>query len=302
MADQELIKDAPSLPSEVVAKPTLQPPLLWGAFALLLALCYWPMLQVTATTITTSDDMAHGFFAPIVAGYLFWQHREAVLKPSAPGTAWGLAVLGLCASLGIASTLAQSSTFARFAFLGSLCGCLLTAGGWKTLRRFAFPIALLLFTFPIPDVLYGEITQPLQLLASRLSEGAFELLGYSVIREGNVLQLAHMQLSVVEACSGLRSLITLTFFCLVFAYFFETNLMRRVVIVLLAVPAAILVNMMRITMTGILGKIDMAYTKGTYHDMLGWSGFFVGFLLVYLCYVALMRIPGFRNAGRTEAA
>jgi exosortase len=142
----------------------------------------------------------------------------------------------------------------------------------------------------------------LQLLASRLSEGAFELLGYSVIREGNILQLAHMQLSVVEACSGLRSLITLGFFSLVFAYFFETNMVRRVAIVLLSVPAAIAVNMVRITMTGVLGKIDMAYTKGTYHDMLGWSGFFLGFLIVYVCYRGLMLIPGFRRAGEGAQA
>jgi sugar phosphate permease len=60
--------------------------------------------------------------------------------------------------------------------------------------------------------------------------------------------------------------------------------------------------MIRITMTGILGKIDMSYTKGTYHDMLGWSGFFLGFLIVYVCYRLLMAIPAFRNAGKGEAA
>jgi exosortase len=275
---------------------------LLAVFAVLLVLSYWPMLKMTGVILVSSDDMAHGFFAPIVAGFLFWQFRDSILRPVGKGSPWGLLVLLACAALGVMSTLAQSSTFSRFAFLGSLCGCLLVLGGGTLLKLYAFPICLLLFTFPVPDVLYGELTQPLQLLASRLSEGAFELLGYSVIREGNILQLAHMQLSVVEACSGLRSLITLGFFSVVFAYFFENSLLRRVVIVLLAVPAAIIVNMIRITMTGILGKIDMSYTKGTYHDMLGWSGFFLGFLIVYVCYRLLMAIPAFRNAGKGEAA
>jgi exosortase len=93
-----------------------------------------------------------------------------------------------------------------------------------------------------------------------------------------------MTLSVAEACSGLRSLITLFFFCLVYGYFFEDRLWLRIVIVFLACPAAILVNVLRITLTGILGHYNQAWTHGTYHEFLGWSGFFVGFFLVFLAH------------------
>jgi exosortase len=262
----------------------------------LLVACYFPMLAMTGRTIVLSDDMAYGFFAPIVALYVAWNARDALLRPARPSP-WSLVFIALGVSIGTFATLANSSTFSRLAFLISLAGCLLLIGGWPTLRRMLFPLSLLLFTFPIPDVFYGELTQPLQLLASRISEFIFELLGYSVIREGNVLQLIHMKLSVVEACSGLRSLITLFFFCLVYSYFFENRLWLRIGIVLLAIPSAIAINSLRITSTGILGKYNMAWTGGTYHEIVGWSAFAAGFLFVLLSHRAICRALNSRTAG-----
>jgi exosortase len=257
------------------------------ALGILLFVCYFSMLRTTAQFILFSEDMAHGLFAPLVALYLAWERRQFLLRPPGRSSLWSLPALALAGLIAIAATLANSSTFARFAFLTSLAGCLLLIGGWVTLRRFAFPLSLLLFTFPIPSVLYGEITQPLQLWATRLSESCLEILGFSVLREGNILQMTHMQLSVVEACSGLRSLITLFFFCLVYTAFFERRPWVRVVVPLAAVPAAILVNTLRITATGVLGKFSLEWTQGLYHSILGWAAFFLGFLLVVLLHWGL---------------
>lgn len=268
--------------------PALPKPLLWLLAAFIIA-GYYPMLRVTGEFIWFSEDMAHGLFAPVVMLYLVWQDRGALLRPASSPSFWGLPVLVVAGCLNVAAALANSSTFSRFAFMLSLAGCLLLIGGRQILRRFAFPLALLLFTFPIPAVMYGELTQPLQLLATRLSELAFEMLGLSVIREGNILQLAHMRLSVVEACSGIRSLITLTFFCLVYARFFEERLWLRACIACLAIPAAILVNTLRITATGVLGKYDRAWTTGVYHEALGWTGFFLGFLLIFCAHLVIRR-------------
>jgi exosortase len=261
-----------------------------AVLGLLLVACYYPMLLQTGRTIIFSDDMAYGFFAPIVAAYIAWNNRAALLQPGSSSSLWCVVFAGLGAFIGTVATLANSSTFSRIGFLLSLTGCVLWAGGRAGFRRFLFPIALLLFTFPIPDVLYGEITQPLQLFATRLAESTFEMLGFSVIREGNILQLSYMTLSVVEACSGLRSLITLVFFCLVYAYFFETRLWLRLGIVLLAVPSAILVNVLRITATGVLGKYNPAWTEGTYHEIVGWSAFALGFGLVLAGHQAMQRM------------
>ena len=264
--------------------------LTFGLLGLLLVACYYPMLLITGRTIALSDDMAYGFFAPIVAAYVAWNKRAFLVRPEAPSSAWCIVLAGLGACVGTIATLANSSTFSRFGFLLSLAGCLLWAGGGKALRYFIFPLSLLLFTFPIPDVLYGEITQPLQLLASRLAESTFEILGFSVIREGNILQLTYMSLSVVEACSGLRSLITLVFFCLIYGYFFESRLWLRAGIALLAIPSAIFVNVLRITATGVLGKYNQAWTSGTVHEIVGWTAFTLGFGLVLASHIAARRM------------
>jgi exosortase len=260
-----------------------------AVLSVLIVACYFPMLLMTGQVIVFGDEMAHGFFAPIVAAYVFWGKHEAVLRPTAPPSVYALVAFGLAAVIGVISTLAASSTFSRVAFLISLAGTVLLLGGAPALKKLRFPLALLLFTFPIPDVLYGQITQPLQLLATRLSEATFETFGFSVVRDGNILQLAYMNLSVVEACSGLRSLITLSFFCLVYSYLFESKTWLRIVITLLAAPAAILANVLRITATGMLGKFNLEWTRGTYHEFIGWAGFFVGFLMVYLSHRCIRR-------------
>jgi exosortase len=268
--------------------------------AVLVVACYFPMLQVTGKFLAFSDDMAYGFFAPIIALYIAWSKRSVLLNPQSTGSAWSIAFLSFGALIASVATLASSSTFSRIGFLFTLAGCLLLVGGRAALRGMVFPLALLLFTFPLPDVLYGEMTQPLQLLASRLSESALELLGFSVIREGNILQLIHLRLSVVEACSGLRSLITLFFFCIIYAYFFETKLWVRIGVVLLAIPSAIAVNAMRITATGVMGTHNVEWTEGVYHEMVGWTAFCVGFLLVLAAHKSVrrfaLRSEGYRAA------
>jgi exosortase len=108
-----------------------------------------------------------------------------------------------------------------------------------------------------------------------------------------------MRLSVVEACSGLRSLITLFFFCIVYGFFFETRMWLRGLIVFLALPSAIAVNVLRITATGVLGKYNMAWTEGTYHEILGWAAFTLGFLLVFFTHRLILQL--LRRGGLEEA-
>lgn len=263
-----------------------------------LVACYLPMLVMTGRTIIFSDDMAYGLFAPLVALYIVWDRRDALFAPTGTPSAWALFFVVIGALLGVVASLANSSTFSRFGFLLSLTGCLLLIGGWPSLRRLIFPLSLLLFTFPVPPVLYGQITQPLQLLATRISESFFEILGFSALREGNIIQLSHMKLSVVEACSGLRSLVTLFFFCLVYGFFFETRNWLRLAIALAAIPSAIFVNAVRITSTGVMGKYNMAWTEGTYHEVVGWTAFAIGFLLVLMVHrLALRLLPAGTHQG-----
>lgn len=256
---------------------------------LLLLVCYWPTISATAVLLSSSEDMAHGFFAPLVAAFVLWSNRQQIQASIGDPSRWGLVVLAVGSALAIPASIGASTTVARFGLLFSLAGLALVIGGISLLKMVSFPIALLLYTFPVPAVLYGEITLPLQLLASRLAEGAFELLGYSVFREGNIIELANQRLSVVEACSGLRSLVTLSFFTATYGYLLESRNWIRFLLVAAAVPAAILINALRITLTGVMGKIDPALTKGTAHDITGWGCFAIGFGLVLLVHWIVKR-------------
>jgi len=265
-------------------------------FALLVA-GYWNTLSQTARLLAFSEDMAHGFFAPLVAAYIAWQRRNAAFPAPLATSPWGLLALLLAAPVAVAAMLGGSTTVSRFAFLVSLAGCILVAGGYRAFRTLLLPLALLLFTFPIPAVLYGDLTLPLQLLASRLSEMVFELMGFSVIRDGNILELPRQRLSVAEACSGLRSLITLSFFCIVYAHFFEHRRWIRIILIGAALPAAIILNVVRIVTTGLLGGWRPQYTVGIYHDLLGWLCFALGFGLVLLVHWVVVRVASQRSAG-----
>ena len=269
------------------------------AFLVLLGIAYWNTILITAQFLVNSDDMAHGLFAPVIAGWIVWTRRQwlcGAAASRATGFA-GAAILLLAALTGLGAALGGSTTISRFALILSLTGGVVLMGGVPALKAFAFPISLLLFTFPLPQVLYGEITLPLQLLASRLSEGALELLGFSVFREGNILELGRHRLSVVEACSGIRSLITLTFFCVIYSCLMEPRKWLRVPVVIAAIPAAILMNTVRITTTGVLIKYDAQYTAGIYHDALAWVCLGLGFAAVYLFHKGLQH--AFRRGAGT---
>jgi exosortase len=251
-----------------------------AGLGVLVVLCYWRTITSTAMLLAASEDMAHGFFAPFVAGFILWTNKDRLAAARTEASLWAIPMIGLGALLAVPASLASSSTISRFGLLLSLAGCALVLGGVPLLKGIRFPLALLLYTFPLPAVLYGEVTQPLQLLASRLAESAFEILGYSVLREGNIIELAHQKLSVVEACSGLRSLVTLSFFTAAYGYLMENRNWVRWLLFAAAIPSAILINALRITLTGVMGKINPAWTKGTAHDITGWVCFAIGFILV----------------------
>ena len=288
-----MIQSVPSSTISAASSQFIVGRLAIGLFVLLL-LCYWQTISATAILLTASEDMAHGFFAPFLAAFLLWSNR-ARLAVGAPSL-WAVPLLGLGALLAVPASLGASTTISRFGLLLSLAGCALVLGGIPLLKSVRFPLALLLYTFPIPGVLYGEITLPLQLLASRLAEVSFELLGYSVLREGNIIELSNQKLSVVEACSGLRSLVTLSFFTAAYAYLLERRNWVRTLLVLAAIPSAILINAMRITLTGVLGKINPAWTKGTVHDITGWGCFAIGFVIVLIVHLLVNKMTQEKQA------
>jgi exosortase len=265
----------------------------WAAiawFGAFLILCYWPVLARLVAQWYNDEDMGHGFFVPVVAGYIAWQRREDLmsLKPSPNG--WGVLLLAWGAAQLYVATLGAELFLARTAFIISLIGIVLTLAGTRALRILAFPLFLLLFMVPIPAVIYNQITFPLQLIASQLAAQALLVLGVPVLREGNVLQLPNQSLNVVEACSGIRSLLTLTFLSLVYSYFFDKKAWMRVLLLVATVPIAIAANAARVTITGLLSEVNPKLAEGLAHLASGWLIFMLALAILVALHWAVNRV------------
>jgi exosortase len=257
-------------------------PVAW--FGLLLVAGYAPVLWRLAHQWATDGDMGHGFFVPVVAAYILWQRRADLMEAWGPCDWRGLLVIAWGAAQLYAATLGAELFLARTAFIVSLAGVILYLGGAKVLRLAAFPLFLLLFMVPIPAIVYNVITFKLQTLATQIAENALAMLGVPVLREGHILRLPSMSLSVVEACSGIRSLLTLSFLSLVYAYFFDKRVWMRVALLVATVPIAILANACRVTISGLLSQVNPELAEGMFHEAAGWLIFAFGLALLILVH------------------
>jgi exosortase len=276
--------------------PALETPrkstLPWNAvawFGALLLVVYFPVLRHLVRQCYNDPDMGHAFFVPVISGFIVWQRREELAavktRPDWRGlilVVWGGIQLTL-------ATLGAELFSARLALVFTLVGLVWTLGGAVLLKKLSFPLFLLLFMIPIPQVIYNTLTFKLQLLASRLAEDALTVLSVPVTREGNVLELANQKLSVVEACSGIRSLLSLTFLSLVYGYFFERKTWIRVVLFLSTIPIAIIANASRVTITGLMTEVKAELAEGFFHEAQGWVIFMVGLGLLIVWHQMIVR-------------
>jgi exosortase len=270
-------------------------------FGILLLACYAPVLRALVHAWIYNEDMGHGFFVPLVAGYIVWQRRSELFSLKPEPSWWGLGVVLTGAIVLVVATLGAEVFLARLSFVITLTGMVWMLGGRPFLKCLAFPLLLLLFMMPIPSVIYTRITFPLQLIASRLAEGALTSLSIPVLREGNVLELPSQKLDVVEACSGIRSLLSLTFLSLVYGYFFERKTWIRTTLFFSTVPIAILANAGRVTLTGLLSLINPAFTEGAVHETMGMVTFFLALIILVAFHRLLVKIGQFHARRRLGA-
>ena len=270
-------------------------------FGLLIAACYAPALYSLASDWVMDADMGHGFFVPVISAFIIWQKREALLAIEPQPNLWGLVVVLLGGAQLIAATLGVELFLTHTAFVITLIGVIWLLRGTETLKMLAFPLFLLFFMVPIPTIIYNRITFPLQLIASRLAAAALDLLGIPVLRDGNVLELPHQTLSVVEACSGIRSLLSLSFLSLVYGYFFEKRIWIRVVLFAATAPIAIVANGSRIAFTGIMTQIKPELAEGLFHESTGWVIFIVALIILVLFHRLIVRTLIFVAAKRAHA-
>lgn len=267
-------------------------------FGVLLIACYAPVLKRLLGQWNNDPDMGHGFFVPLIAGFIIWQQRTDLAATKPEPNWWGLLVVAWGGLQLMLATLGAELFTARMSFVVTLIGVVWTLGGTVILKKLAFPLFLLFFMLPIPAVIYSAATFKLQILASQLADGALTLLSIPVLREGNILELPNQRLSVVEACSGIRSLLSLTFLSLVYGYFFERKSWVRVVLFFSTIPIAIIANASRVTMTGIITQVKAELAEGFFHQAEGWVIFMVALVILIVWHQVLLRGSNFVAARR----
>ena len=260
-------------------------PIVW--FGALLILCYAPILYRMGWQWANDENMGHGFFVPIVAGFIVWQRRHKLAALPLKTNNWGLVLIVWAALQAIVATLGAELFTARLAFVIAVVGAILYIGGTAWIRALAFPLLLLVFMIPIPAIIYAQLTLRLQMLASQLGELMIGWMGIPVLRAGNTLQLPNGTLDIAEACSGIRSLLSLAFLSLVYAYFMDKRVWMRWALLIATIPIAIGANGIRVAVTGLLYQINTEWGQGVYHETEGYIVFIVALAALIITHRVL---------------
>ena len=265
------------------------------AAAVLAAVCfailYAPVVSRLAADWVSDDNYSHGFFIVPLALYFAWERRNALrVLPTHPSTLGLIVVLGGLGLL-VAGMLGAEFFLTRVSIIVVAAGAIAFVLGWRHVRVLTFPLLFLLLMIPIPAIIFNQVAFPLQLVASRFGETVLSTVGIPVLREGNIIVLAHTSLEVAEACSGIRSLITLLTLSTVYGHFIDPRGWFRAALALFTVPIAIVANGLRVAGTGIAAHhFGPAAADGFFHTFSGWVVFVVAFALLFVVARLLLRL------------
>lgn len=252
------------------------------AIALVWLAIYFDVIRRLIGDWMVDENYSHGFLIPFVSGYAIWRMRDRLRsEPPLPAYGLGFGLMMLAVLMLFAGLLAAELYLTRLSMVVSLFALTLYFAGRRRAGLLSFPIGLLLFALPVPSIVFNRIAFPLQLIASDLATRLIRWFDVPALREGNVIELARMKLQVVEACSGIRSLVAMMTLAVIFARFFERRWWLRAVLFIMVIPVAVFVNAVRVAGTGVLAH---------YHGLQAAEGFLHGFAgrAVFLFEMALL--------------
>jgi exosortase len=263
---------------------------------LLVAAVYYKVLGKLVTDWWQIPDFSHGFLVPLFAAYLVWQKRKTLLGTKIAPAWSGIAVMALAVVVLLLGVYGSELFLSRISLVILLTGLVLCFGGWQFLKELRFVLLVLLLAIPLPALLFNQITFPLQILASKLASGLLPIFGVPVLREGNIIELPAMKLEVAEACSGIRSLMSLFTLSVFYGYFMEKSVWRRTLLVLASIPIAIAANAVRILGTGLCVQYwDPDKAMGFFHEFSGWVIFLISLTCLYFVQRAMSLFPAKRR-------
>jgi exosortase len=253
---------------------------------------YGGVLSSLVRQWASDDNYSHGFLIVPLALYCGWERREQLSRAASRPHLAGLAIVVLSLLVFAAGVFAAELFLTRISLVGVVAGTVLFVWGWEHLRQLAFPLLLLPLMVPLPAIVFNQIAFPLQLVASRVGEATIAFAGIPVLREGNILELPNLTLAVAEACSGIRSLISLITLAVALAYFTDQRSIPRTLIVLASIPIAIAANAVRVAGTGLASHYFGARAaEGFFHGFSGWLVFAAAFAGLIAIQQVLKRVP-----------
>ncbi|MGQ0811922.1 MAG: VPLPA-CTERM-specific exosortase XrtD [Nitrospiraceae bacterium] len=256
----------------------------------ILGFVYFDALAFMVDIWLTDDNYGHGFFVPLISGYLIWR-RSFLLAAGVHPSWWGLPVLLIGMLLYFIGELTTLYVLEHVSFWLVLVALTSSTIGLSGVKQISFPLLYLLTMIPLPQFIHQSLSSQLQLISSALGVGCLQLIGVTAFREGNVIDLGPIQLQVVEACSGLRYLFPLTSLGLLCAYLFQDRMWKRVLLFLSSIPVSIVLNGLRIGIIGILVELyGTSAAEGFSHLFEGWVLFVVSLGLLFLTMWGLSRV------------
>ncbi|MGD0229343.1 MAG: VPLPA-CTERM-specific exosortase XrtD [Syntrophorhabdales bacterium] len=265
--------------------------------ALLFAVYLSPLKQLVLAD-WGKEDYSHCWLIPFVLAYLLWEKRRNLATRGA-GSWEGIFAFGAGMVLFWLGELGGEYYTMYFSLWLVVIGLVWLHFGWQKIKSAGFIFIVALTMFPLPNIFNFPLSLRLQLISSRLGVSLLHLYGMSAYREGNVIDLGFTQLQVVEACSGLRYLFPLMVLSLILAYWSGSHIWKRVVLFLSSMPIAIVVNGMRIALTGILYSLwGATVAEGFFHGFSGWLIFMLTIPVLLAEVWLLRRLPPKENADR----
>ena len=244
---------------------------------------YFPVFRLLAGIWAESEEYNHAFLTLPIIGYMAWNKRSTLSLEHPQYSAIGLLLLLFAMPAYFFAMLTEVRTIIALSLFLTIVGTLIYLLGIQAIRELFVPLLLLLILIPFPEQLYIKLTFPLQLKVSQASEIIVKMFGVPLLREGNLMNIPEKRFEVVEACSGLRSMITLITLSIIIGYYLLKKNSSKLILLLASAPTAIAVNIVRITAMILLFhffKLDL--TEGTLHSITGLLifGFALGILLL----------------------
>jgi exosortase len=256
--------------------------------ALLLAAIYYDVVARLVSNWWQIPDFSHGLLVPPFAAFLLWEKRNILLALKPAPSWYGIVVIVFAILTLLLGFYGAELFLSRVSLIILLAGLVLLFGGRPFLAELRFPLLILILAIPLPALIMNQITFPLQIFASKVASALLPLFGVPVLREGNVIVLPLMRLEVAEACSGIRSLMSLFSMAVFYGYFMERSTLRRAILALASIPIAIAANAVRILGTGLLVQYwDPDKAMGFFHEFSGWVIFLVSLTCLFMLHRAM---------------